>query len=124
MSSEGTRSVWDLCAVALSSACLVHCLALPLLATALPLLSHVSESHTVHLMLVSMAAPITLWIVRNVVKSGGGRLFPAAALAGLSLMLLAVLVPGLEQFEVQLTVVGVLLLGGAHLWRWHQHRIV
>lgn len=123
LQGEENNSWWDLCAVALSSACLLHCLALPLLASALPLLSHFSESHTVHVALVMMAAPITLWIVWDVLKSGGGRLFALVALTGLSLMLLAVLVPVLEQFEVELTVAGVLLLGGAHLWRWNHHRV-
>ena len=70
-----------------------------------------------------MAAPVTLWIVWDVLKRGGGRVFSFFALTGLTFLLLAVLIPFLEQFEVQLTLVGVLLLGGAHLWRWNHHRV-
>ena len=123
LDADGASSRWDLCAVALSSVCLAHCLVLPLLATALPLVSHFSESHTVHVVLVLMAAPVTLWIVWGVLKRGGGRVFSFFALIGLTFLLVAVLIPFLEQFEVQLTLVGVLLLGGAHLWRWNHHRV-
>jgi len=54
----------DASAVALSSLCLLHCLALPLLAAALPLFGAWAEAEWVHAVFVAIALPITgfaLW---------------------------------------------------------------
>lgn len=54
----------DASAVALSSLCLLHCLALPLLAAALPLFGAWAEAEWVHAVFVAIALPVTgfaLW---------------------------------------------------------------
>ena len=115
--------VWDISAAALSSACILHCLALPLLATMLPLASQLVDSHLAHVIMVSLAIPVTLWVVLSEGLTGFGRIFTPIALTGLALMLTAV--TALEEFEVPLTLVGGTLLGGAHVWRWlRQHKAV
>ena len=111
--------VWDMCAAALSSACILHCLALPLLATMLPVASQLGDSHLMHLVLVLLALPVTLWVVRSEGLAGSGRVFTPVALTGLALMVAAV--TALEQYEVPLTLLGGTLLGGVHVWRWLRH---
>lgn len=112
--------VWDVCAAALSSACLLHCLALPLLATMAPVASQLFDNHLTHVVLVMLAIPITLWVAWGEGVSGDAMFFTPIALTGLAMMVAAVTV--LEPFEVVLTVIGGLLLGGAHVWRWFRHQ--
>lgn len=121
--SEKTDTSWDLYAAALSSACLLHCLLTPALAAAVPVFSHLSDSHLVHTILVLFATPITLWVVSGALKLEGGLVFGGIASVGLALMLAAVFVPQWEKHEVPLTVIGASLLGSAHLWRWNRHRV-
>ena len=59
-----SAALLDAGAVALSSLCLLHCLALPLLAAALPLFGVWAEAEWVHLVFVAIALPMTgfaLW---------------------------------------------------------------
>lgn len=112
----------DLYAAALSTLCLIHCLALPLLATLLPLAGQLSETPLVHRALVLLAAPVTLWIVWQSLPMQGASVFIIAALSGLALLLLAAFSGTVAAFEQPITVAGALLLGAAHLWRWARHR--
>ena len=110
----------DLCAAGLSTLCLIHCLALPFAATLLPLAAHFAESELVHQILVLLAAPVSLWVVR---KAGAGSgLFVAAALTGLGLLMLGAFVGAVAAYEEPITVAGAVLLGSAHLWRWLRYR--
>ena len=108
----------DLYAAALSTLCLIHCLALPLAATLLPFAAYFAENELVHKILVLLAAPASLWVVRQAWSSAGGGLFVAAALIGLALLFFGAFVGPLEAYEEPLTIVGATLLGSAHLWRW------
>ncbi|MEQ7894157.1 MerC family mercury resistance protein [Xanthomonas arboricola] len=59
-----TASLLDNSAIALSSLCLLHCLALPLLAAALPLLGAWSRAEWVHMVFATAAVPLSsyaLW---------------------------------------------------------------
>ena len=114
--------VWDLCAAALSSTCILHCLALPLLAAMLPVTSQLVDNHVVHLVLVLLAVPVTLWVVRSEGLTGSGQVFSPLALSGLALMLAAVTL--WEEFEAALTLIGGTMLGGAHVWRWLRNQKV
>ena len=113
---------WDACATALSSTCILHCLALPLFATMLPVTFQLVDNHVVHLVLVLLAAPVTLWVVLSEGLTGSGQLFTPVALSGLALMLAAVTF--WEAFEMALTIIGGTMLGGAHVWRWLRHQKV
>ena len=112
--------VWDIFAAALTSACLLHCLALPILATMMPVASQLFDNHLMHVVLVLLAVPVTFWVVWGEGITGDGMFFTPIALTGLAMMLAAVTV--LEPFEVILTVIGGALLGGAHVWRWFRHQ--
>lgn len=113
---------WDLYAAGMSAACVLHCLGLPLLATLLPVTSQTVDNHLLHVVLVMLAVPVTLWVVWGEGADSESGVFAAVALTGLTLMVMAVTVAPLEQFEVALTLTGGAMLGGAHIWRWFHHR--
>ena len=112
----------DLCAAAFSTLCLIHCAALPLLATLLPLAGQLSENETVHRALALLAVPASLGAMGKAWRTKGSGRFIAAALCGLALLLVAAFVEAASAYEEPTTIAGALLLGGAHLWRWARHR--
>lgn len=61
---RATASLLDSSAIALSGLCLLHCLALPLLAATLPLLGAWSRAEWIHVMFATAAVPLSgyaLW---------------------------------------------------------------
>ncbi|HGM6771401.1 TPA: MerC domain-containing protein [Stenotrophomonas maltophilia] len=115
----------DAGALALSSLCLLHCLALPLLAAALPLFGAWAQAEWVHLLFVAIALPLTgyaLW------RADRRHRLPVmawtAAGLGLGLLLAGALELPSHAWETPLTVTGSLLLAAAHIWnarRRHRH---
>lgn len=114
----------DIAAIGLSTLCLIHCLALPFLASALPFLAHFSENELAHKLLVLMAAPVSLLVVRTARSTQGSGLFIVAALTGLGLLFVGAFVEAVSAYEEPITVAGAILLASAHLWRWLRHRHV
>ena len=108
----------NLCAVGLSTLCLLHCIALPILITVLPVAAQAAENELVHQALVLAAVPVSLRVVWKTLPLDGNRLFVGAALGGLGLLLLAAFVEAVSQYEQPITVAGGALLGSAHLWHW------
>ncbi|WP_045760334.1 MerC family mercury resistance protein [Xanthomonas albilineans] len=113
----------DASAMLLSGLCLLHCLALPLLATALPLLGTWAQAEWVHLLFVAIAAPLAglaLW------RAHQHEPLPwplwALALLGLAGLLTGALDLAGKDNETPITVVGSLALASAHLWNWRRHR--
>ncbi len=107
----------DASAVVLSSLCLLHCLALPLLAAALPLFGAWAEAEWVHLLFVAIAAPLTgfaLWRAHRL------QPLPTAAWMVATLGLVLLLAGALEwpshDSETPVTVAGSLLLAATHVW--------
>lgn len=121
MSTFRAGRLWDASAATLSSLCIVHCIGLPLFTTLLPLASLFSDDEGLHLTMVLLAIPVTLWVVFVEAKTRRQVLFMTAALAGLGMMLAAVFVGALASFELHLTVAGGITLASAHLWRWAHH---
>lgn len=117
-------SFFDASAMLLSGLCLLHCLALPLLAAALPLFGVWAEAEWVHVVFVAIAAPLAglaLW-------RGHRRdalpwpLWTLAALGLLGLLAGAFGIPD-EASETAMTVSGSVALASAHLWNWRRHRL-
>jgi hypothetical protein len=115
----------DAAGAALSSLCLVHCLALPLLALLMPaavaLGGHAhGDDHGLHLLFVALALPVSLLAFRRGLRLHDEKGPLMLALAGFALMLAGAFAHGLS---VQLlTVCGGLLVAGAHLRNWRLQR--
>lgn len=112
-------SALDGAALGLSGLCLVHCLAMPALAAALPLLGPWVEAEWVHALLVLVAVPVA---AAALLRPGHG-LRPSGALIALALsgaVLLALGAFGPPAHERTATVSGSLLLAAAHLLNWRR----
>lgn len=105
-------------AVGASAACLVHCLALPLLIAALPVLAGMlAIGEGLHAIIFAAAVP-TSALALFAGHRRHGQLTPVAGSA-LGLTLLASgLLAGRPLAETALTVAGSLLLASAHLMNW------
>lgn len=106
--------VGDIAAISLSSLCLIHCLALPLAASLLPLAGVWTEAPWVHWAFALTAAPISLWTLTR---------RPALAPLGLGVVGLVLLFAGAAEFpshetETAVTVAGGLFLALAHVMNW------
>ncbi len=111
----------DAAGAALSSLCLVHCLALPLLALALPTALGAATHHhgddlLLHLLLIGAALPVSLLAFRRGLRRHGHALPLALGGTGFALMLAGALVHG-AAVQV-LTVAGGLMVAGGHLLNW------
>lgn len=111
----------DLSAVGLSALCLVHCLALPGLALLLPVLGFWAQAEWVHVAFILVAAPVAVLAFIDL-KTWRPRSRPmiAVAAAGLTLMLAGALEFPVAGYERPLTVLGGLLLAGAHIANWRR----
>jgi len=112
----------DAWAIGLSGLCLVHCLALPLVALAAPAALGLEQFHSeFHLAFLSVAAVLTIsafWPgqVHGVDVRRSKR---AMALAGIGLtVMLSALIGPLHDHETALTTIGVLILAFAHVLNW------
>ena len=115
------RTAWiDRSALGLSGLCLVHCLVGSLLIAALSVSGGFIWSHNIHLVGLAMAIPLAgvgLW---RGVRRHGRWLVAAVGGLGLGLMAGALFAAHGAAAEVFYTVLGVSVLGGAHLLnlRW------
>ena len=112
----------DLCAAGLSTLCLLHCLALPLLVAVMPLVAQAADNELVHRVLVILALPVSLRVIWKTLPLEGNGLFIGTALSGLGLLLVGAFIEALSAYEQPITVAGGLLLGSAHLWNWVRQR--
>jgi hypothetical protein len=113
--AEGASWI-DVSAIGLSGLCLVHCLAEGLFIAALSALSVVvAEAHTLHLIFLGLAIPAAAFAFwRGWTRHRRLGIAQIGAI-GLLFMVIAVLQPFGHDAEVALTVVGVAVLGFAHL---------
>lgn len=110
----------DRLALVASAACLIHCLALPLLFAALPLLSHALRlSESFHLWMVAVAVPTSGYAL---LKGGRGYLnsFIVFGVLGLGLLAIGTTIAGETRYEVPITVAGALILSTAHVLNWRR----
>lgn len=114
----GSVARFDLYAVGLSTLCVIHCVALPLLVALMPMVAQAAQSELVHKVLVIVAVPVSLRVIWKARPVAGNALFIGAASVGLGLLLLAAFLEALSAYEEPLTVAGGVLLASAHLWHW------
>lgn len=113
----------DFAGMAASVLCLLHCLAMPLVLLAFPLLGLRGDHHALHdVLLLGVTVPVLLALVPGYLAHRDPRA-PLLGAAGLGVLLLAVLFVG-PRFghgaETALAVASSLLLLAAHL-RNHRH---
>lgn len=116
--STPRAAMGDTVAIGLSGLCLAHCLALPILASLLPIAGSWAEAAWVHWLFVAVAAPVSLATFLLPRKR-------ASLLIGLAVLGLALLVAGAAEFpthelETPLSVIGGLTLAAAHLLNWRR----
>ncbi|MEZ5946697.1 MAG: MerC domain-containing protein [Hyphomonas sp.] len=114
-------AVVDASAITLSGLCVVHCLALPVLAAFLPLAGAWSEAEWIHKGFVAFALPLSGFAIIRGLSGPGWKVFVSLAVAGLCLLIAAAFVEALHEFETPITVTGALMLASAHIWRWTRH---
>ena len=122
--TDGTAgNILDGISVCASAACMVHCLALPLLFAALPALAgRLDPGEGFHAVILLLAVPTSALAL-----VGGWRRHRAAVpliigTIGLVLMALGVVLSSREAIETAVTVSGSLLLAGAHIANWRHRR--
>lgn len=117
--SGAFAATMDGAGVTLSTACLIHCLVLPLILALLPSWSTaLSLPEEFHLAMVLIAVPLTS-IVLLKSRHGAGRagLRLALGFAGLGLMISGLFAHSLV-LETGLTTCGAALVAGAHVLNW------
>jgi hypothetical protein len=118
---SASSSLLDASAIGLSGLCLIHCLALPLVAALTPAVAAWAGAEWIHGAVVLVAVPLSalaLW-------RRGQRLSVAIpAVLGLALLALGALHWPEAALETPITVAGSLALAAAHLTNWrgrHAH---
>lgn len=118
MPASNPARAGDALAIGLSGLCLVHCLALPVLASLLPMLGAWADAAWVHWAFAAVAAPVSLWALTRPHVAGPSRTALTLASAGV-LLLIAGAAAG-HNAETPLTVTGSFLLAAAHLLNWRR----
>ena len=118
MSTNPASSTFDASGMALSGLCIVHCLALPLMASFLPVAGVLAEAEWIHKVLVLFVLPISGWVIFRSLKTDGNLVFLGFAICGLVLLISAAFIHALHDLETPLTVAGASMLAFAHGWRW------
>ena len=122
MTARIARTI-DASTITLSGLCVLHCLAIPVMAAFLPFFSVFSEQEWIHKLMVVLAMPLTGYAIFSDLNRVGLRVYMVPAIIGIALLVVSAFVEALHDLEVQLTVLGSLLLAGAHLTRWFRsHR--
>ncbi len=111
----------DRAASALSLTCVAHCLALPVIAVSSPALVPVAEAEWVHWLLAALSI-LASSTVLTLAPNARTVSFILPALAGSALIVFAIFAEGIGLDETPPTVIGGLLLAGAHLFRIFKNR--
>lgn len=109
--------LFDRIGMMLGGACLIHCLALPVLIALLPSFGGLlPDHHLVHVLLLAIALPVSGMALWNGWRRGRDRWVPIIGTTGLALLAAAIVAS--ETHEIPITVAGSLLLVIAHARNW------
>ena len=108
----------DPIAIGLSGLCILHCLALPVLASILPMLGAVAEAEWLHRIFVIGAIVVGGYAFVTMKNTSTRLIFAATAVIGLALLVAGAFVEAFHDYEVLLTVIGAVVLIVAHMIRW------
>lgn len=111
-----TLNPWDRAGLLVSSACLLHCLAVPLLIIMLPSLSlSILENEWIHVGLAMLAIPVATKALVRGYRSHGSFLPSLFTLPGIALLYLALLLHEPHWLETAVASAGALLLASGHI---------
>lgn len=117
MPAVKSARIGDAFAIGLSGLCLIHCLALPIAASLLPLAGAWAEAPWVHWAFALTATPVSLWALTR--RRAAAPL--ALGLAGLGLLFMGAAGLPDHASETTVTVAGGLALTLAHILNWRSH---
>lgn len=113
---------WDRIGIVLSGICVIHCLALPVIVSALPLVAHgISHSHWFHALILILVIPTVVLALK---QSNGRRRVVYLLIAGLLLIMAGLgsgSFGGYYHWETGLTVAGSILLVSGHVSNYLSH---
>lgn len=115
-SANASAATLDRVAIALSALCLVHCLALPLVLVALPLLAQFADSHW-HTPMLLIAVPVSMSAIVIGYRRHGNLPLLGAGVAALTLLIFAATFAHAylgAAIDRSLTIVASLLLAWVH----------
>jgi hypothetical protein len=116
---DHSGSRWDSSAVGLSGLCLAHCLALPVIAAALPSLGALAHAEWVHILFLLIALPLSVVALWRKPDSARDIAIMLLAVIGLGLLTAGAFPAHWPEFDEQLTILGSISLVTAHVWnRW------
>jgi len=120
--STGAQGKWlDGFALCASSLCTLHCLGLPLLFALLPALAgRVDPGESFHLIMLALAVPTSLFALMQGWRRHGANGLLCMGVAGLTFMAAGALATDSRLAETALTVMGSLMLAGAHILNWRR----
>jgi hypothetical protein len=108
-------------AVALSLACMIHCLALPVAAAFVPVLASSVHSEWVHWLFVALAIPVSVLALRHNHHSKPKILaLRTSAALGIGFLVFGALGWPSHNLETVMTVLGGLVLASVHLTNYFQ----
>ena len=114
------QSLLDRIAIGASFACMVHCLAVPLLFAALPALAQILDiPESFHLIMLAIAVPTSALALTRGYRTHGAVIPVVLGLIGIMLLSIGAFWPDSKSFETGLTVLGSLTLATAHIGNWH-----
>jgi 4-amino-4-deoxy-L-arabinose transferase-like glycosyltransferase len=117
------QNLFDRGAIGVSLICLVHCLAMPVLAILFPLgvFAAFAENHW-HWLFLMLAAPLSILAVYQANPRGRDRRFLFGVFLGIALLSAGVLIH-IHALQVGLTVLGAISLFAAHVHNLRRRRI-
>ncbi len=115
MNAQNAIPSWlDAGAVTLSCLCVLHCLALPVLAVSLPVFGAWADAEWMHKLFVLVAVGLSGWVISTNVAKPSGLIFASMAIPGLAILIASAYAEALHDYEDMLTVVGAGVLALAH----------
>jgi hypothetical protein len=110
----------DRLAIALSGACIFHCLALPIVTALLPIFPHSAHNEWVHWAFLAGAIPASIFSLRHIRHSQVlTKTLRTGAAFGLTLLALGALGWPSRDLEMPISVAGGLILAVVHLVNYY-----
>ena len=110
MKTAAPATILDASAVSLSGFCLIHCLALPVLAAIAPFAGVIAEAEWIHRAFVVAALPVSGYVMLKHGADKGGAAFPVFVGLGLALLCAAAFAESLHDVETVLTSLGAVII--------------